>query len=132
MAARLPNHTSFMVVASVIVLTSIFSLKGLSSTTGTFKLEELAMFRQTNSARSKIHKPEKHDNDKRADFVLCRNCFWCASQIDMGAGVFDECPACKETLLATMTLRLDESFLSDCRTGGIDLAFRKGTDSASA
>jgi hypothetical protein len=132
MVARPAKHASFMVVASVVILTSLFSLKGLSSATGIFKIEEWTMLHGNNSTKSKMHKPEKKLNRyKRANFVLCRDCFWCTSQIRMEADVFDNCPACRGSELETMPICSDESFLFECSSRNINLAFRKDADNAS-
>jgi hypothetical protein len=132
MAARPAKHASFMVVASVVILTSVFSLKCPSNATGVFKIEELTILHGNNSAKSKMHKPEKKLNRyKRANFVLCRDCFWCTSQIRMEADVFDNCPACRGSELETMPICSDESFLFECSSRNINLEFRKDVDNVS-
>lgn len=120
-----------MVVASVIVLTSALSLKSLG-TTGSFKVEESAVLHKDNSAKSRMLKPEKKlGHNMRARFVICNDCFWCASQV-MTGNVLDRCPDCKKPNLETMPVFLDEAYFfyrDDKR--GIDLSFRKDDDAPS-
>jgi hypothetical protein len=105
------NSVSFMTIATIVLVTSIFSLKGLSGTMGALKAEEPALFHKSNLSRSTMYKPKKRiDREKRADFVICNECFWCASQIrekdDLTA-----CPGCKESNLETMPVSLNEAHL---------------------
>jgi hypothetical protein len=131
MAALPKNHAVFLVVASVIVLTSALSLKGLG-TTGAFKLEESAVLHRGNSAGSRMLNPEKKlGHNLRARFVICNDCFWCASQL-MPGNVLDRCPDCKKPSLETMPVFLDEAyfFYRDERRG-VNLSFRKNDDAPS-
>lgn len=118
-------------MASVIVLTSALSLKSLG-TAGSFKLEESAVLHKGSAAKSKMLKPEKRlGHNVRARFVICNDCFWCASQV-MAGNVLDRCPDCKKPSLETMPVFLDEAyFFYRDEKRGIDLPFRKGVDAPS-
>jgi hypothetical protein len=103
------NYTSFMVVASVILLTSALSLKSLG-TTGAFKLEEWMVLHKGSPAKSRMLKPEKRlGHNMRARFLICNDCFWCASQIVTG-NALDRCPDCKKSSLEMMPIFLDEAY----------------------
>jgi hypothetical protein len=125
MAAGLTIHLSVAVVASVIVLTSALSLKNLG-TAGSFKLEESAILHKGNSAKSKMLRPEKKlDHCVRARFVICNDCFWCASQV-MSRNLLERCPVCKKSNLESMPVFLDEAyFFYRDEKRGVDLSFRK-------
>lgn len=126
------NPAPLMVVASVIILTSVFSLKSFS-TTGVFKVEEWTVLHRGNSASSKMLKPEKrlHYN-VRANFVICNDCFWCASQI-MTGNALERCPQCKKSNLETMPVSLDEAyFFYRDEKRGVDLLFRKDNGMSSS
>lgn len=131
MVVAAQNQASFIVVASVIILTSAFSLKSFS-TTGMFKVEEWVAFKG-NSANSKLLKPEKRLRHKmRAHFVICNHCFWCASQIITGKAP-DSCPNCKKSNLETIPVFLDEAYFFYCdEKRGVDLSFRKDNGTASS
>ena len=132
MVVAAQNHAPLMVVASVIILTSVFSLKSFS-TTGVFKVEEWTVLHKGNAARSRMHKPENRlDHNVRANFVICNDCFWCASQI-MAGNALERCPQCKKSNLETMPVSLNEAyFFYRDEKRGIDLLFRKDSGMSSS
>ena len=125
MAAESVKHASFLIMASVVILTSVLSLKGLGNTTGVSKIEA-AILNNNNSAKSRMHDPEKkRDSHVRANFVLCRNCFWCTSHIRRDMEAFDNCPICRGDKLENLPICLGESYSFGCSSGSVNLAFRK-------
>jgi hypothetical protein len=122
------NQASFTLLATVIVLTSAFSLKAPGGLLGSFKTEEWMLLGKNSQYRSRLDEQDKRLRNKRANFVLCRDCFWCTSQIRLEVDAFSSCPVCNKPSLETIPICPSESYFFDCGVGGINLAFRKDAD----
>ena len=122
-------------MATVIILTSTLALKGPSSMIIAFKLEEWAILNKANLFRSRLEEQERKSEERsnRANFVLCRDCFWCTSQIRADLNPFARCPVCERSNLESLPISLDESYYFEySQTRGVNLAFKKDDYSAAS
>jgi hypothetical protein len=56
-------------------------------------------------------------------FMLCENCFWCATYLEK-TKVVDKCPKCSSTVLSSFPIMPDESFVFSYDTKrGVELDF---------
>ena len=63
---------------------------------------------------------------RKAQFLICDSCFWCASILDERV-VSGACPLCKGTLLESIPIAPDEAYRFDNNPkGGVVLEFIAG------
>lgn len=64
-----------------------------------------------------------NNNDKTARFLICNECFWCASYLDPGFAA-SSCPSCSAATVEDMLISPNERYTFDYSAGrGVVLEF---------
>ena len=55
----------------------------------------------------------KHANSNEKNFLMCKSCFWCASFLNSRYRSLNACPACKDSVLESMPISVNERYTFD-------------------
>lgn len=63
---------------------------------------------------------------KQRLFIICDDCFWCASAINIRMHNIDACPQCGKKAVSSLPLCIDEAYRYNyTQTRGVELEFYK-------
>jgi hypothetical protein len=128
------RYNTLMVIATFMLSETFLSSQktDLLNTSTYFKTEELGALNKLNHTESEISITRKSRSQrKRAHFLICNQCFWCASAIPLddsgeNRGLPSACPSCNSQNLESMPLSLDEIYKFDYdQDRGVTLEFGK-------
>jgi hypothetical protein len=67
---------------------------------------------------------KQHITFNERNFLICRSCFWCASNINKMGNVLEACPSCKDVNVESVPISFEETYKLDYDTKrGVTLEF---------
>jgi hypothetical protein len=64
---------------------------------------------------------------RKASFVLCPSCYWCATYFATVDDKFPECPVCRSVVIDSIQISESEFYhVNITENGNVELRFRRG------